>query len=172
MNRPEKNEYAPYYETYVSLVDETDIVAVLQNQLAELEDLVNSISEKKGSFSYAEGKWNIKQLIGHLTDGERVFAYRAFRISRGDKTPLASFEQDDYIANANFNNTTIADLIAEFSLLRLSNIILFKNLSEEAWKRTGTASDNLVSVRALAFIMAGHVRHHTKILKERYLSAE
>jgi hypothetical protein len=170
MSRPEKNEYAEYYETYVSLVEETDIVSALQNQLAELENLFAALAEEKGAHAYAEGKWSIKELIGHLIDGERVFAYRAFRFSRADQTALAGFEQDDYITYGNFNNRPLADLIEEFSLLRKANLHLFKNLSAEAWFRTGTASDAEVSVRALAYIMVGHVRHHANILKTRYLA--
>ena len=171
MSRPEKTEYAEYYETYVSLVPETDIISALQNQLAEIENLFAEISEEKGAYAYAEGKWSIKELVGHLIDGERIFSYRAFRFSRADKTALASFEQDNYIKHGNFNNRTLADLIEEFSLLRKANLYLFKNLPAEAWVRTGVASDAEVSVRALVYIMVGHVRHHAKVLKEKYLIA-
>lgn len=170
MSRPEKTEYAEYYETYVSLVEETDIVSALRNQLAELENIFAAVAEEKGDYAYAEGKWSIKELIGHLIDGERIFSYRAFRFSRADQAALAGFEQDDYIAYGNFNNRPLADLIEEFSLLRKANNIFFKNLSAEAWSRTGTASDAEVSVRALAYIMVGHVRHHAGILKTRYLA--
>ena len=167
-NRPEKSEYAEFYENYVSMVSETDIVAALRDQIAELENL--GITEENGDFAYAEGKWTMRQTLNHLIDGERVFAYRAFRISRGDQTPLAGFEQNFYVANSNSSAQKIADLFAEFSLLRQSNIILFKNLTEEMWSHIGTASENAVSVRAIAYIMVGHVRHHTRILRERYLS--
>lgn len=170
MNRPKKEEYAEFYENYVSVVDETNIISALENQIAELQSDFSDISEKKSDFRYAEGKWSIKELLGHLIDGERVFSYRALRISRNDKTPLAGFEENSYVANSNFTNTELADLIKEFSLLRGSNILLFKNLNEEAWQRSGTASDAEVSVRALAYIMVGHVRHHLKILRERYLA--
>ncbi len=169
MKRPEKEEYAAFYKTYVSLVAETDIVSTLENQIAELQDLFVEVSEEKADFRYAEGKWSIKELLGHLIDGERVFSYRALRISRGDQTPLASFEENSYVANSNFSNIELADLIKEFSLLRGSNVLFFKNLTDEAWLRTGTASDATVSVRALAFIMVGHVFHHANILRERYL---
>ncbi len=169
MNRPEKNEYAAFYETYVSLVVETNIVSALEKNLDELQNLFAEISEEKGSYAYAEGKWSIRELLGHLIDGERVFSYRALRISRDDKTPLASFEENSYVANSNFGNAKLAHLIEEFSLLRRSNILFFKNLAREAWLRTGTASDAAVSVRALAYIMVGHVRHHANILRERYL---
>jgi len=169
MNRPEKSEYAEYYETYVSLVSETEIISVLENQSAELQKLFAGISDEKGAFRYAADKWSIKELLGHLIDGERVFAYRAFRFSRADKNALAGFEQDDYVLYGNFNDCKLADLVEEFSLLRKANTIMFKNLPKDSWARTGTASNAEVSVRALAYIMVGHVRHHAKILQERYL---
>lgn len=170
MNRPEKNEYAEYYERYVSLVAENDVVDVLEKQSAELLELFKSITEERSLYAYSEGKWTIKEVIGHLTDGERIFAYRALRISRADKTPIEGFEQDGYIENSNFNHTPLADLIAELLAVRRANLIFFKNLTADAWQRAGTASENTVSVRALAYIMAGHIRHHVNILKERYLN--
>lgn len=169
MNRPEKTEYAPYYETYVSLVDETDVVVTLQNQLDEMRNLLAEITEEKAAHAYAEGKWTIKELIGHLNDGEKIFAYRALRIARADKTPMEGFEQDGYIENASFNDCSLADLAEEFSLLRRANLLFFKNLGDAAWLRTGTADGKEFSVRALGFIMIGHVRHHANILKTRYL---
>ncbi len=169
MNRPEKNEYAAFYESYVSLVEETDIVSALEKNLDELQSLFADVSEEKGSYAYAKGKWSIREVLGHLIDGERVFSYRALRISRDDQTPLAGFEQNSYVTNSNFNRAKLADLIEEFSLLRSSNILFFKNLSDEAWFRIGTASEATISVRALAYIIVGHVRHHANILRERYL---
>jgi len=170
MNRPEKTEYAEYYDRYISLIDSDEIVAVLENQLEELAEVFKQITEEKSHYAYAADKWTIKEVIGHLADGERIFAYRALRISRADKTPIEGFEQDGYIENSNFNQTPLSDLTAELLLTRKSNLIFFRNLSGEAWLRTGTASENSVSVRALAYIMAGHVRHHLKILNERYLA--
>lgn len=170
MSRPEKEEYAEYYETYVSLVEETYIVSALEKQLNEWQNLFADISAEKADFRYAEEKWSIKELVGHLIDGERVFAYRALRFSRNDKTSLAGFEQNSYVANSNFSNAEFADLVAELSLLRRANILFFKNLSDEAWLQTGTASEAEVSVRALAYIMVGHIRHHTAILRSRYLA--
>lgn len=169
LQRPEKNEYAEFYAGYVSLARETDVVSALQNQSDELRNLFAGISAEKEDFRYAEDKWSIKELLGHIIDGERVFSYRALRISRGDQTPLAGFEENSYVAGSNFAGSNFADLIEEFSLLRAANVLLFKNLTDEAWLRTGTASDATVSVRALAFIMVGHVRHHASILRERYL---
>lgn len=170
MQPPEKTEYAPYYETYVSLVNETDVVTTLENQLTEMQNLLGEITEEKGAHAYAEGKWTIKELIGHLNDGEKIFAYRALRIARADKTPMEGFEQDGYIENSNFNDWQLADLMEEFTLLRRANILFFKNLTEEAWTRAGTASGSPVSVKALAYIIIGHVRHHTNILRSRYLN--
>lgn len=170
MNRPEKEEYNAYYETYVSLVEETDIVSALENQMSDLQNALGGVSEEKSLYAYAEGKWTIKELVGHLIDGERIFAYRALRIGRADATPLEGFEQDGYIENANFNARTLDNLMEELSLVRRANILLFRNLDESAWRRVGTASDSPVSVRALAYIMVGHIRHHTNILRGKYLN--
>lgn len=170
MNRPEKHqEYQEYYDTYVSLVDEIDIVGALQTQADEVQKLLSEISEEKAAHAYAEDKWSIKQLVGHLIDGEKIFAYRALRISRNDQTPIEGFEQDGYIENSNFDAASLADLAEEFLLNRKANILFFKNLTDKAWMRIGTASGSPVSTRALAYIMLGHVRHHTNILKSRYL---
>jgi len=170
MNRPEKGEYAEYYEKYVSLVESGDIVAELEKQQTELAEVFEKITEEKSLRTYAQDKWSIREVIGHLTDGERMFAYRALRISRADQTPIEGFEQDAYIENGNFNNTSFSDLTEELLLTRKANLIFFKNLPAEAWLRTGTASGRTVSVRALAYIIVGHIRHHVNILNERYLA--
>jgi hypothetical protein len=169
MHRPEKSEYNEYYDRYVSLVDETDIVSALEKQLSEIDEILGAVSEEKSLFAYDEGKWTIKEVLGHLIDGERIFGYRALRISRGDRTPIEGFEQDGYVENAPFNDYRFSDLLEEFRLVRRSSILFFKHLKEGDWTRTGTASDSPVSVRALAYIMAGHVRHHANILREKYL---
>ena len=170
MNRPEPTEYAPYYEGYVSKVPEGDIATTLTAQADEIKTLFAGVPEQKGTFAYAEGKWTIKELLSHIIDGERIFSYRALRISRGDKTALQGFEQDDYIATSNANNRTFADLIDEFVLERQANIHMARNISAMGAEQMGTASDNPVSARAVLYIMAGHVRHHLDILKTRYLS--
>lgn len=169
MNRPQPSEYDPYYETYISLVPENEIKPVLAAQTAELTALFAKVPEEKGAFAYADGKWSVKELLGHLIDAERMFAYRTFRISRGDKTPIEGFEQDGYIENAHSNERSFAELLTEFELLRQANMIFFNNLKDDAWTRTGTANEKEISVRAIAFIMAGHIRHHLLILNERYL---
>jgi DinB superfamily len=169
MNRPNKTEYAAYYETYVSLVEESDILSAMRNQADELREIFSQMSDEKGLYRYAEGKWSIKELLGHLIDGERIFAYRALRFARADKTELPGFDQDPYIENANFDAVKLQDLLDEMLFLRKANTLFFNNLDEESWNRTGVASENEISVRALAYILVGHIRHHVKILKERYL---
>ena len=169
MSRPEKSEYDPYYERYVSLVENDTILDTLGAQPIKLNALFSGMPEKRGEFRYAEGKWSIKELLGHLIDGERMFAYRLFRISRGDETPIEGFEQDGYIENAHSDERPFSDLLNEFSLLRQANMLFFKNLTLDAWGRVGTANNAKVSVRALVYIMAGHIEHHLAILKERYL---
>jgi hypothetical protein len=170
MNRPERSEYADFYEDYVSNVPEDDIVAALEEQQNEIAALFSGISDEKGLYAYAEGKWTIKELLGHLTDCEQVFAYRALRFASGDETPLPGFDQDPCVANGNSNQTSMKDLLDEFLAHRKASVIFFRNLPAEAWRRSGIASDNPVTVRALSYMLVGHVRHHTKILKERYLA--
>jgi len=169
MNRPAETEYAPYYQSYVNQVNENDVIAVLRSELDDLDVLLDRVPNDKETYAYAEGKWTIRQMIGHLIDGERVFGYRAFCIARGEKQNLPGFEQDDYLQTAPYNNIDLEDLLSEMRLVRLSNIAMFRTLDEEAWQRVGLANNNEVTVRAIAFIMAGHVRHHMNILRERYL---
>lgn len=170
MKRPEKSEYAEFYETYVSRVTESEIFPAMENQIAEVRETLAEITEEKGSFAYAEGKWTIKELLGHLIDGEKILAYRALRIARNDKSPIEGYEENLYIENGNFNDQTLAVLIEDFALLRQVNTRFFKSLTDEAWTRAGTANGREVSVRALAFIIVGHVRHHSGILRDRYLA--
>lgn len=167
MNKPEQDEYAEYYSRYISLV-EGDVLPMLDGQPAELRAMFATLPEEKGTYKYADDKWTLKEVLSHLIDGERFFAYRMLRISRGDKTPIEGFEQDDYIENSNANNRSFAELLDEFDLQRRSNMLFVRNLSDEATKRLGTASGYTVSVRALVYMMAGHVCHHVNILKERY----
>lgn len=168
MSGPDKTEYDPYYERYVSLVANDDIIDTLASQPTRLQDLFTAMPEERGEFRYAEGKWSIKELLGHLIDGERMFAYRLFRISRADETPIEGFEQDGYIENAHSNRRSFADLLEEFSLLRRANMLFLNNLTDEAWTRAGTANNVKISVRALVYIMAGHIEHHLNILRDRY----
>ncbi len=167
--RPEANEYAPYYEKYVSLVPDADLVETLERQGAETLALLRGLSEEKGAHRYEPGKWSVKQLVGHVNDGERIFAYRALAFARGDTQPLPGMEQDEWMAAVDFDARTLSSLIDEFESVRASTIHLFRHLSNEAWARRGTASGNEVTVRALAYVIAGHEAHHVRILRERYL---
>lgn len=166
---PADGEYNPYYVKYVSLVTETDIVGVLEGQCDEIEKIYGSLPDERGTYSYADGKWTIKEALSHLIDAERIFAYRALRISRGDETPIEGFEQDGYIENSYANERSFADLKDELLECRRANLRQFRNLKDGDWKRMGIASGSPVSVRALAYIMAGHIRHHFAIHNERYL---
>ena len=172
MNRPAETEYAPYYQGYVDQVSENDVIAVLRSELDDLDVLLDRVPAEKETYAYEEGKWTIRQVIGHLVDGERVFGYRAFCIARGEKQNLPGFEQDDYLQTAAYNHIALEDLLSEMRLVRLSNIAMFRTLDEVAWSRVGLANNNEVSVRAIAFIMAGHVRHHMNVLREKYLSRQ
>jgi hypothetical protein len=170
MSRPQPAEYDPYYQKYVSLVPEEDIVPALENQINDLKTMFDGVPDEKGTFAYADGKWTVKEILSHLIDGERMFAYRVFRIARGDKTPIEGFEQDGYIENSHANLRPIAELFQEFALLRKANVMFFRNLEDVDWVRTGTANSVEISVRSLAWIMVGHVRHHIDILRARYLN--
>ena len=130
MNRPEKHEFAPYYNNYISLIADNTVLPILDAQSGEIRAIFSDVPEDKGAFAYADGKWTIKELLSHLIDGERIFAYRILRISRGDKTPIEGFEQDDYIETSNANNRSFADLLDEFDHERRANLLLVKNLSD------------------------------------------
>lgn len=167
--RPAKDEHAEYYAKYTSRVADGNIVETLENQLQESLNLLQGISEEKANYRYAAEKWSIKEVLGHIIDGERIFAYRALRIARNDQTPLPGFEQDGYVDAGKFDARSLADLIEEFKCVRQASLFLFKNLDEVAWLRRGTASENEVTVRAMAYIIAGHELHHLNVLKEKYL---
>jgi uncharacterized damage-inducible protein DinB len=168
MTRPASTEYDPYYWKYIDLVPDGDIVTILRSQIETTLAFLRQVPEEKAGESYAPGKWTVKEVIGHLIDTERIFAYRALRIGRNDKTPLPGFEQDDYVAGTNFNARTLAGLTEEFSAVRSTTIHLFKHFSDEEWQRRGTANEKEITTRALAYNVAGHELHHVGILKSRY----
>lgn len=170
--QPETTEYAPFYGGYISLVPPGDIIATLSQQLDDTVALLGSISEAQGHSRYAPGKWSVKELIGHVIDTERIFGYRALRFARGDQTPLPGFEQDDYVRHGSFDACKLSDLASEFGYVRQGNLCLFRHLDSEAWQRSGVASNAQISVRALAYIIAGHELHHLGILNTRYLTAQ
>ncbi len=168
MDRPTGTEFAPFYAGYVGLVPETDILAVLDRQVEEIRRLAASVPAGREAYRYAEGKWSVKEVLGHIVDGERVFGYRAFCISRGEQAPLPAFDENRYVAAARSDATPLLELADELALVRRSNLVVLRRLAAEDWARVGTASGKPVSVRALAWIMAGHPRHHVNILRERY----
>lgn len=167
--RPEPSEHLPYYEKYIRLVVGEDPLAALASQTGETLATLRAVSEADSLKRYAPGKWSLREVIGHVTDAERVFAYRALRIARGDATPLAGFEQDDWMVSARFDERSFHDLLDEFATVRQASVTLLRPLGAEAWRRRGVASGGDVSVRALAFIIAGHERHHLAIVREKYL---
>ncbi len=171
MTKPQPDEYNAYYQRYTSLVPEGDILAILASQWTETRALLSSIPESRGTYRYTPQKWSIKEVLGHLIDSERIFTYRALRISRGDITPLPGFEQDDYARNAGSDAVSLASLIEELDAVRRATILLFQHMSPEATGRRGTASGNAISVRALAWIVAGHELHHREVLKSKYLAS-
>lgn len=168
--RPSKNDYAESYHNYIQELKEDNILDILEEQLSSNLGLFNNISEEKANYRYAEGKWSIKELLGHMLDTERIFAYRALCIARGEKQHLPGMEQDDYVREAGFDRRRFSDMVREYELLRLSNLLLFKSFSDNELAGRGIASDNEVTVLAILFIIAGHDRHHIKVLKEKYLS--
>jgi hypothetical protein len=169
VGRPDPHEYAPYYGHYISLVQEDDIIAVLEKQRRAMVLLLSGRNEEEGDLRYAPDKWSMKEVIGHICDTERVFAYRALRVSRNDKTPIEGFEQDDYVRYGPFAHGPLSDLVEDFIAVRRATVSLLRSLDEDAWLRRGVANKNEVSVRALAYIIAGHELHHRRILEEKYL---
>ena len=170
MNKPQETEYATYYHKYVSLVPDGNIVETLTKQMNDTLAAWRAVPADKAEHRYAPGKWSTKEMMAHVIDTERVMSYRALRIARGDKTPLPGFDQDVFIANTDWAERTIADLADEFETVRKSSLHLFRHLSDAAWKQIGTASDNPVTARALAYIIAGHELYHQEILRDRYLA--
>lgn len=168
IERPRETEYAPYYARYIGTVPPIDIVEGMEEQKRRVQRLTTSVSGDREGFRYDDGKWSIREVIGHLTDAERVFGYRAFCISRGDATPLPAFDENHYVAASGSDARPLRSLIEEFSAVRDANLHLFRRLERDEWTRVGTANNNPVSVRALAFILVGHVNHHLNVLQERY----
>jgi uncharacterized damage-inducible protein DinB len=166
---PAEDEYAPHYQTYIRLVPEGDIVSILARQTSQTVGLYAQIPEESAGYRYGVGKWTVRQTLGHVIDSERVFTYRALRISRSDQTPLASFDQDLFVDNGPSEAATLAQLREEFEAVRHATLCLFRGLRDADWSRAGVASSARITVRALARIVAGHELHHQRILEERYL---
>lgn len=169
MKRPAENEYAPYYQKYVSLIPNGNILQMMEKQNEQFCEFLAQFDEERANYRYEEGKWTLKEVIGHLVDVELVFMYRALRFSRNDKEKLHGFEQDDFIANSDFSKLTLSELVEQFYHMRKAAIPMFSSFTDEMCTRTGTASDCSFSVRAIAYIMVGHVIHHMRIIHSKYM---
>ena len=166
--RPQAGEFAPYYQKYVDRVPAGDVIALLARQIEATAALLAKVKEQDAGFRYAPDKWSIREVVGHVADAERVFAYRALRFARGDEGALLSFDENAFVAGGGFERRTLGDLVAELRTVRQATLALLRGLDAEALARWGTASGQRVTVRALAHIIAGHEAHHVAILKERY----
>lgn len=169
IKRPKNGDYAPYYETYISKVEGGGIVAILEQLHNDTIHFLKGLSTETWQKSYAEGKWTVAEVMMHIIDSERVFAYRALRIARGDRTPLPGFDQEIFVPNSNANNRSPESIIEEYDVVRTASLKLFQHFTDEMWQSRGMASDNEVTSLAVAFIIAGHEIHHINIIKERYL---
>lgn len=167
MRRPDPTEYAPDYAPYMALVPEADVLAAMEAQLADVLALLGGVPESEGNVRHPPYTWSVKEVVGHVTDAERVFSHRALRFSRGDATPLPGFDEVPYVAAAGFDRFPLAELVREFEATRRSSLWLFRHLPAGAWDRAGVANDNPITVRALAYAVVGHARHHTGILRKR-----
>jgi hypothetical protein len=163
--RPAQQDYAAPFHTYIRLVPDGDLIDVLSQQLAETKTLLASIPEDKAGFRYDEGKWSLRQVVGHVVDSERIFAYRALRIGRNDRTPLAGFDQDVLAASAPFDEIPLRDILREFEAVRTASILLLRGMQPEAWDRLGTSDGKPLTMRAIAFVIAGHEANHRHLVR-------
>jgi uncharacterized damage-inducible protein DinB len=170
IRRPAAGEFAPYFSRYIDLVPGEDLLRALKDGAEGTRRLLEPLSESRGDARYAEGKWSVKDVLSHVADTERVFAYRALRFARNDETPLPGFDQDQWAAGTSTAGRTLQSFREELRAVRDASLALFGNLEEAAWDRAGSANDVRMSVRALAFVIAGHEIHHQNVLRERYLA--
>lgn len=168
LERPKPGEYDPYYDRYISLIPGNDVITTLASQIPKTVALLASRSEEDGDRRYAPGKWSVKEALGHMIDTERIMSYRALRIARNDRTPIEGFEQDDYVRDGPHGGILLANLVEEFKTVRAATLAFFRNLGPADWTRRGTANTKEITVRAVAFVIAGHEVHHRQILEERY----
>ena len=169
INPPEAGTYAPFYETYISKLKGQDPIRLLEKLVLDFKALLSEVPDEKEEFRYAEGKWSVKEVVGHIIDTERIMCTRALCIARGEKQSLPGFEENEYVAVANFDKRSLYDLSHEFGFVRESTLSFFKTLSEEDLDRKGVANNNTVTARSILYIIAGHHLHHMGVLKERYL---
>lgn len=170
MQRPDPSEYDPYFQRYIDLVPETDIVTALEAQAGETQQLIASLDDERAMHRYAPGKWTIKGVLGHVGDAEKMFGYRFLAIARGETNSLPSFDENVYATHADFESWPLRDLADSLALMRRANLLLMRNLSEDGWNRRGIANGKTATPRSIAFITLGHERHHLRVLNERYLT--
>jgi hypothetical protein len=170
IQRPQADEHVEYYSRYISQVPDGDLIAMLRDQIMETVGLLRGLSSEQGNYAYAPGKWTIKEVIGHLSDAERVFQYRALTFARSPGTALPGFDENAWVPAGNFGVRTLDDLLEEYQVVRAATVQLARHLDEETLKRRGSANGNDISVRALLYIIAGHERHHVALFRERYLN--
>jgi hypothetical protein len=169
MRRPLEGEFPDYYKLYIDSVPGENAIKYLESQVLDLQSFISDI-EEYGDYAYLPGKWTIKEVLGHITDAERVFGYRAMRFARGDNSALPGFDENAYVQSAHFSKRVMTDIAHEFSMMRHSNIHLFKSFTEEELNRTGTANNQNISVRSIVFAIGGHAAHHVNVIRQRYLA--
>ncbi|WP_462408655.1 DinB family protein [Neobacillus sp. Marseille-QA0830] len=170
MKRPNENEYPEYYVPYVQLVPDGDLLQILKENLKQVTELFNNISENDADFRYAPNKWSIKEVLGHMTDTERIMTYRLLRIGRGDRTPLAGFDETIFVTGSEVRQLPVKKILEDFTAVRNATITLVQNMPESAWANVGLANEMEVTARAIAYIIAGHEMHHRNIVTDRYLT--
>jgi hypothetical protein len=166
--RPTDNEYGEHFAKYVSLVPEEQVVPALEAQMTVVDQLPSRVGPARETYAYAPGKWSVRQVLGHLNDGERVFAFRALTFSRFDQVALPGFDETSYVDHGHFEPVPLRALADEFVSLRRGNLEMLRRLDDAQWSAGGTANGRHITVRALAYVMAGHVRHHMNLLRDRY----
>jgi hypothetical protein len=169
MAKPGSSEYAPYFGGYIGLVPDGEILELLKTQGKVFESFLGTVGEERAGYRYDPGKWSVKEVVGHIVDTERIFGARALAIARGERVPLPSYDQDEYVGQAEFDSRSLASLAREFEGLRRSHLELFGSFGDDVWTIRGVAGGNEVTVRAIAWILAGHLIHHEKVIRERYL---
>lgn len=169
LQRPSKDEYGPNFATYIEAVPDGELIAILEQQLEEAVRQLRAIPEEAGALRYAPGKWSVREVVGHIGDTERIMSYRLLRVARGDRTPLPGFDENAFVAGADFDAAALDSLVAEFIRIRESTLALVRGIPPQAWQRVGDVSGFPVSARALAYVIAGHERHHRGVIAERYI---
>ncbi|WP_334071840.1 MULTISPECIES: DinB family protein [Paenibacillus] len=169
LGKPQAGEFADHFTPYIELVPEGDLLSLLEKQVEEVIALLGPITEEQAHYRYAEGKWSLKEVLGHVADTERVMSYRLLRIARGDTTPLPGFDESLFASHANADARSVNELLQDFAAVRIATVSLMRQLDDTAWQRLGVFSNHPGSARALGYIIAGHAIHHLNIVKERYL---